>query len=329
MFYAMHMILLVVNMISLAITISLDFSRQFKVKMENEYGNMMSTYGDAGKADIDWQHGRILQCWGCMDLMFKNWGGKYPHRIAKDVAYAAARKHCQPKWGHLKKFHRVLKSMENTLTNRNVSKTDFVNSVKATLYATNDSSSCFLSNANTTTTTDAQVTFRGNTHTVPAWQKIAEDEPMALKWVWRAKNIDDALLGKVNVSAYTLNDQKRATDDSSDYPWHITRLVLDQNDPVWSDDMPLRINGTSHTTFKAPLRSDPIVVDLQGMGGTWQSITGECGSLLKEVEKAIMMLCLLYEVESCSIDISKKIFGPTSCRDMVKRLTVDAVCEDF
>ncbi|XP_072071674.1 beta-galactosidase-like [Arachis hypogaea] len=61
----------------------------------------------------------------------------------------------QPKWGHLKELHRVLKSMEESLTNGN-----------ATVYASNKSSSCFLTNANTTT--DATVSFRGRTYAVPA-----------------------------------------------------------------------------------------------------------------------------------------------------------------
>ncbi|KAL1359541.1 hypothetical protein AAHE18_04G115000 [Arachis hypogaea] len=73
----------------------------------------------------------------------------------------------QPKWGHLKELHRVLKSMEESLTNGNVFQIDFGNSVTATVYASNKSSSCFLTNANTTT--DATVSFRGRTYAVPAW----------------------------------------------------------------------------------------------------------------------------------------------------------------
>ncbi|XP_020976439.1 beta-galactosidase-like [Arachis ipaensis] len=72
----------------------------------------------------------------------------------------------QPKWGHLKELHRVLKSMEESLTNGNVSQIDFGNSITATVYASNKSSSCFLTNANTTT--DATVSFRGRTYAVPA-----------------------------------------------------------------------------------------------------------------------------------------------------------------
>ncbi|RDY03088.1 hypothetical protein CR513_13361, partial [Mucuna pruriens] len=325
-------------------------------KIENEYGNVMSVYGDAGKAYIDWcanmaesfnigvpwimcqqsdaPQPMINTCngWYCHDFepnnrnspkmwtenwvgWFKSWGGRYPHRTAEDVAYSVARffqtggtfqnyymyhggtnfgrtsggpyitttydydapldeygNIAQPKWGHLKELHRVLKSMENSLTNGIVSETDLGNYVKATVYATNDSSGCFLTNTNTTA--DATVTFRGNKFTVPAWsvsllpdcktedyntakvnvqttlmvkgKNKAEDEPTALKWVWIAENIDDGLLGKGNFSANRLIDQKRVAADATDYLWYMTRLDLGQNDPVWSDDMSLRINGTGH-----------------------------------------------------------------------------------
>ncbi|XP_020203058.1 beta-galactosidase 15 [Cajanus cajan] len=328
-------------------------------QIENEYGNVMSTYGDAGKAYIDWcanmaesfnigvpwimcqqsnaPQPMINTCngWYCHDFKpnnanspkmwtenwvgwFKNWGSRDPHRTAEDVAYAVARFYqtggtfqnyymyhggtnfgrtaggpyitttydydapldeygniAQPKWGHLKELHLVLKSMENSLTNGNVSETDLGNSVKATIYATKDSSSCFLTNTNTTS--DATVTFRGNKYNVPAWSvsllpdcrteeyntaKVnvqtslmvkgktkAEDEPTALKWVWRAENIDDALLGKGNFSANILIDQKRAAADDSDYLWYMTRLDLNQSDPIWSDDISLRISGTGHAIY--------------------------------------------------------------------------------
>ncbi|XP_027331397.1 beta-galactosidase 7-like [Abrus precatorius] len=322
--------------------------------IENEYGNVISNYGAAGKAYINWcasmaeslnigvpwimcqepdaPQPMINTCngWYCDDFepnnpnspkmwtenwvgWFKSWGGKDPHRTAQDVAYAVAKffqtggtfqnyymyhggtnfgrtaggpyitttydydapldeygNIAQPKWGHLKELHRVLKSMEESLTNGNVSETDFGNSVKATVYATNESSSCFLSNSNTTT--DATLTFRGKNYSVPAWsvsllpdceneeyntakvnvqtslmvkvKNEAEDEPEALKWTWRPENIDDALLGKVNVSANRLIDQKDVTNDASDYLWYITRVHLKQDDPVWSDNMSLRINGS-------------------------------------------------------------------------------------
>ncbi|KAK7388278.1 hypothetical protein VNO78_23091 [Psophocarpus tetragonolobus] len=322
-------------------------------QIENEYGNVISHYGDAGKAYINWcanmaeslkvgvpwimcqeadaPQPMINTCngWYCDNFepnnpnspkmwtenwvgWFKNWGGKDPHRTAEDVAYAVARffqtggtfqnyymyhggtnfgrtaggpyitttydydapldeygNIAQPKWGHLKELHTVLKSMEETLTNGNVSETDFGNSFKATIYATNGSSSCFLSNTNTTT--DAFLTFRGRNYTVPAWSvsllpdcqheeyntakvnvqtslmaKNKTEEPIALKWIWRSENIDDALHGKSNVSANRLFDQKHKANDASDYLWYMTKIHVKHDDPVWSENMTLRINASGH-----------------------------------------------------------------------------------
>ncbi|KAJ7979214.1 Beta-galactosidase [Quillaja saponaria] len=323
-------------------------------QIENEYGNVMSVYGDAGKAYIDWcakmagsfntgvpwimcqqsdaPEPMINTCngWYCDSFTpnnpnspkmwtenwtgwFKNWGGTDPHRTAEDVAFAVARffqtggtfqnyymyhggtnfgrtaggpyittsydydapldeygNLAQPKWGHLKQLHEVLKSMETTLTHGNISNIDLGNSVTATVYATSESSSCFLGNANTTT--DASIGFQGSQHTVPAWsvsilpdckneayntakvntqtsvmvKKANKEEQKPLNWVWRTENIDHLLLGKGHVFANQLIDQKRATSDMSDYLWYMTSVDLKEDDPLWSDNMTLRINGTGH-----------------------------------------------------------------------------------
>ncbi|KAF7801334.1 beta-galactosidase 15-like [Senna tora] len=298
-------------------------------QIENEYGNVMAPYGDAGKAYIDW----CAKMAGSLDIGVPwimcqqsdapppmNWGGRQPHRTPEDIAYAVARFYqtggtfqnyymyhggtnfgrtaggpyittsydydapldeygniAQPKWGHLKQLHKTLKSMEKSLTYGNVSQIDLGNSVNATVYATNESSSCFLSNTNTSS--DATVTFRGKQFTVPAWSvsllpdcqneqyntaKVnvqtsvmvhrpnkAEEQPKSLKWVWKAENINDALHAKSHflLSANTLFDQKFVTSDSTDYLWYITKLHLDKKDPIWSDDMSLRINGCGHVIY--------------------------------------------------------------------------------
>ncbi|KAK3034526.1 hypothetical protein RJ639_032515 [Escallonia herrerae] len=323
-------------------------------QIENEYGNIMAPYGDAGKAYVDWcgkmaesldigvpwimcqqpdtPEPLIQTCNGfyCDDYepakpntpkmwtenwtgWFKNWGGQDPHRTAEDVAFAVARffqtggtlqnyymyhggtnfgriaggpyitttydydapldeygNFAQPKYGHLKELHNVLFSMEKVLTHGNVTNTDFGNSVSATVYQTDEGSSCFFSNANTTT--DATLSFQGSEYIVPAWSvsilpdcktevyntaKVntqtsvtvkksneAESEPTSLKWVWRPENIDDAAVqGKGEISASQLVDQK-VTNDVSDYLWYMTSVNLDKNDPIWSENMTIRINGT-------------------------------------------------------------------------------------
>ncbi|KAF3439717.1 hypothetical protein FNV43_RR17995 [Rhamnella rubrinervis] len=326
-------------------------------QIENEYGNVISSYGDAGKAYRDWCANMAeslnvgvpwIMCqesdapqpiintcngWYCDQFTpnnpnspkmwtenwtgwFKSWGTKDPHRTAEDVAYAVARffqtggtfqnyymyhggtnfgrtaggpyitttydydapldeygNLNQPKWGHLKQLHEVLKSMEFVLTHGNVNTTDYGNSVTATEYATNQSSSCFLSNANTST--DATITFQGNQYSIPAWsvsilpdcnaevfntakvntqtsvmEKIpnkAEEEPVSLNWVWRPENLDDTvLLGKGHLSANQLIDQK-AVNDASDYLWYMTSVNLKEDDPIWAtDNMTLRVNVSGH-----------------------------------------------------------------------------------
>ncbi|KAL2227770.1 beta-galactosidase 15-like [Sesamum indicum] len=178
----------------------------------------------------------------------------------------------QPKYGHLKQLHDVLHSIEKTLTYGNVSSTDYGNSVTATVYSTNDQQTCFFGNANTTA--DATVTYQGAKYNVPAWSvsilpdckkevfntakvntqtsmmvKVsnkAEDEPMALKWTWMSESLHKTLVhGKGEVSASHLLDQKVAN-DVSDYMWYMTSLHLGKDDPVWSDEMRIRINGTGH-----------------------------------------------------------------------------------
>lgn len=207
-------------------------------QIENEYGNVMSVYGDAGKSYINWcadmaeslnvgvpwimcqqsdaPEPMINTCngWYCDNFTpnnpnspkmwtenwtgwFKSWGGKDPHRTAEDLAFSVARFFqfggtfqnyymvripCylnslfgglvllmaaaaflqyhggtnfdrmaggpyittsydydapldeygnlnQPKYGHLKQLHAVLKSIEKSLVNGNITTTDLGDSV--------------------------------------------------------------------------------------------------------------------------------------------------------------------------------------------------------
>ncbi|PKA48099.1 Beta-galactosidase 15 [Apostasia shenzhenica] len=204
-------------------------------QIENEYGNIQSPYGDAGKQYIQWcaelaesydvgvpwimcqqpdaPQPMIDTCNGfyCDSFQpnnssspkmwtenwtgwFKAWDKPDPHRLAEDVAYSVARffqsngtfqnyymyhggtnfgrtsggpyitttydydapldeygNIRQPKWGHLKELHQVVKRMENTL---NFSGNGVV-------------PGCFL--ANTNTTTDASFEIEGTTYFLPAW----------------------------------------------------------------------------------------------------------------------------------------------------------------
>ncbi|XP_011660030.1 beta-galactosidase 15 isoform X2 [Cucumis sativus] len=179
----------------------------------------------------------------------------------------------QPKFGHLKQLHAALKSIEKALVSGNVTTTDLTDSVSITEYATDKGKSCFFSNINETT--DALVNYLGKDFNVPAWsvsilpdcqeevyntakvntqtsvmvkkENKAENEPEVLEWMWRPENIDNtARLGKGQVTANKLIDQKDAANDASDYLWYMTSVNLKKKDPIWSNEMTLRINVSGH-----------------------------------------------------------------------------------
>ncbi|KAI3996224.1 hypothetical protein MKX01_026692 [Papaver californicum] len=337
------------------ITLIVDMAKKEKLfAIENEYGNVISSYGDAGKSYINWcstmaesldigvpwimcqesdaPEPMINTCngWYCDSFTptnpntpkmwtenwtgwFKNWGGKHPHRTAEDVAFSVARffqrggtfqnyymyhggtnfgrtaggpyisttydydapldefgNLNQPKWGHLKELHQVLKSMEKTLTYGEISNTDFNNSVSVTKYSFNGISSCFFSNANGTT--DAEVSFEGTQLIVPAWSvsvlldcknedyntakvnaqtslmEKKEEAQSGFNWVWRPENTKEtAVLGKGSFSADQLLEQKTATNDVSDYLWYMTSVDMNEQDLIsYRDEILLRVNTSGH-----------------------------------------------------------------------------------
>ncbi|WZY97136.1 hypothetical protein YC2023_069465 [Brassica napus] len=294
-------------------------------QIENEYGNVMGPYGEAGKTYIKWCANMAqaldvgvpwIMCQQNDAPQPMQWGGKNPHRTTEDVAYSVAKffqrggtfnnyymyhggtnfdrtaggpyittsydydapldeygNLNQPKYGHLKKLHDVLHSMEKTLTYGNISTIDFGKSASATIYTTGEGSSCFFGNGNENS--DAKISFQGKSYVVPAWSvtilpdckteayntaKIttqtsmmvkkpneAEDDPSTLKWSWRPENMDDFLLkGKGESTKTQLVDQKVVSNDQSDYLWYMTIVKFRKRDLVLGKNMTLRINSTAH-----------------------------------------------------------------------------------
>ncbi|KAL2897721.1 Beta-galactosidase 7 [Bienertia sinuspersici] len=304
-------------------------------QIENEYDNVISSYGDAGKLYVNWCANMAvsqnigvpwIMClqkeapqpiintcngWYCHDFTpnnpnspkmwtenwtgwFKNWGGKLPHRTAEDISYAVARffqtggtvqnyymfvtgfvirNLNQPKWGHLKQLHSILHSIEKVLTYGDVVTNDMDNSVTVTIYTNNNSSSCFISNANSTS--DATVTWGGHNFSVPAWSvsilpdcknemyntaKVnaqtsimtrksneANQESSSLKWSWTKEKFNKIVKhGKGQFAKDFLLEQKAATNDTSDYLWYMTSVNLDADDIIWSDDMRICVNTSAH-----------------------------------------------------------------------------------
>ncbi|XVF88934.1 hypothetical protein PTKIN_Ptkin19aG0090900 [Pterospermum kingtungense] len=169
----------------------------------------------------------------------------------------------QPKWGHLKQLHDVLHTMEYTLTYGVVNHTDYGNGVWATIYQTNEKSSCFLSNVNNKT--NAKLNFRGLDYFIPTWSvSILPDceeevyntakvyaqtsnyvkkpnQPTSLKWEWRPENIESTVVqGKGDVSAKEIFDQKDIANDVSDYLWYMTSFELGNDDPMLNETVLLR-----------------------------------------------------------------------------------------
>ncbi|CAI9761110.1 unnamed protein product [Fraxinus pennsylvanica] len=179
---------------------------------------------------------------------FKNWGGLDPHRTAEDVAFSVARFY--QKGGAVQNYY-----MYHGGTN--------FGRTAGGPYIT------------TTYDYDAPLNEYGVEYNVPAWSvsiipdckteiynmdrlntwtnlmvkkpNEAEDEPASLKWSWRPEiNLEQTIVrGKGQISTNMIVDQKVAN-DVSDYLWYMTSLNLDKDDPIWTEDMSIRINATGH-----------------------------------------------------------------------------------
>ncbi|CAM8981567.1 unnamed protein product [Rhodiola kirilowii] len=348
---------LIVNMVKKENLFASQGGNIVLAQIENEYGNVMKSYGDAGKAYIDWcakmadshnigvpwimcqQPGppepMLETCngWYCDQYTpknagtpkmwtenwtgwFKNWGAPDPKRTAEDLAFAVARffqtggtlqnyymyhggtnfgrtsggpyittsydydapldeygNLNQPKYGHLTELHNILFSIQDSLTYGNVSNTDLGNSVTVTVYSTEKTASCFISNSNASN--DANVTFQGKQYNVPAWSvsilpdckteayntaKVntqtsvivkkpndAEEEPASLVWQWKPENASDAILNGIgDYTAKQILEQKAAGNDQSDYVWYMTTVDLEMTDLVGSFNTSISVNDTGH-----------------------------------------------------------------------------------
>uniref|UniRef100_A0A368UHP8 beta-galactosidase n=1 Tax=Glycine max TaxID=3847 RepID=A0A368UHP8_SOYBN len=179
----------------------------------------------------------------------------------------------QPKWGHLKLLHELLKSMEDVLTQGTTNHTDYGNLLTLILCSLLlDLFACFIGNANSSN--DATIMFQSTQYIVPAWSvsilpswvnevyntaKINaqtsimvmkdsksdnEEEPHStLNWQWmhepHVQLKDGQVLGLVSRKAAQLLDQKVVTNDTSDYLWYITS----ESDCIWSK---LRLSTNGH-----------------------------------------------------------------------------------
>ncbi|KAL9407198.1 hypothetical protein Peur_004170 [Populus x canadensis] len=220
--------------------------------IENEYGNVMSSYGEEGKAYMNWCANMAqsldigvpwLMCQqdDAPEPMYhggtnfgRSAGGPY---ITTSYDYDAPLDEYgnlkQPKWGHLKQLHDLLHSMEDILTTGNVSSVDLGDdSVQGTIYSNEGGSSCFL--ANVDQGSDKTFNFQGINYTVPAWSvSILPD----------CHNVSYNT-AKGDVTTNQILDQKEAANDLSDYLFYMTSVNLKKDDPVWSYNMTLRVKSS-------------------------------------------------------------------------------------
>ncbi|KAL2331072.1 hypothetical protein Fmac_018653 [Flemingia macrophylla] len=329
-------------------------------QIENEYGNIMWGYGDAGKSYIKWcAQMAVAQNIGVPWIMcqqqdapqpmmntcngyycdnfqpnnpkspkmftenwigwFQKWGERVPYSSAEDSAFSVA---ClfqnggvlnnyymyhggtnfgrtaggpyittsydydapldeygnlnQPKWGHLKQLHAVIKLGEKILTNGTRSDKDLGNAVTLTTY-TGDSGArfCFLSNTNSNADASVDLKHDGK-YSVPAWSVTILDG--CNKEVFNTAKVNSQTSGSLD--ANQLLEQKELTFDASDYLWYMTNVDINDTS-IWSNAT-LRVDTMGHTLhayvnrskpmtwykadFEALYGTNPVVVDLQGLG---------------------------------------------------------------
>ncbi|KAH7664349.1 Beta-galactosidase protein [Dioscorea alata] len=175
----------------------------------------------------------------------------------------------QPKWGHLKELHAVLKSMEKALVYGNYNSKQLENGVQITEYTGKGiTPGCFISNSNTTL--DATVEYHGHNYFVPASsvsilpeckeevyntakvntqtsvmvkrRSQVENEPEGLSWSWRPEAMTSTLKGALgSFRDHKLLDQILATDDKSDYLWYMNTF-----DHPMDMDMTLQVATQGH-----------------------------------------------------------------------------------
>ncbi|KAG6595196.1 Beta-galactosidase 7, partial [Cucurbita argyrosperma subsp. sororia] len=215
-------------------------------EIENEYGNIKGSYGQAGNEYVKW----------CADLAL-SYNLSIPWIMCQEDDAP------QPI------------SMEEVLTYGEVNHTEYGHLTTATSYTYKGKSSCFFGNAENG---DRDITYGNRTYKVRGWsvsilpdcktevyntaevntqttiwEKVSSQvgnfkEPM--QWQWRDEKIEFVSReGEVADTAMTANrllDQKVLTNDSSDYLWYITSFHLSGSDPLFGKNVTLRIKTSGH-----------------------------------------------------------------------------------
>ncbi|KAK7311282.1 hypothetical protein RJT34_09315 [Clitoria ternatea] len=175
----------------------------------------------------------------------------------------------QPKFGHLRILHGLIKSKEKILTQGSSNHTNYGSMVTVTVYSYAGKSICFIGNAHQSR--DATITFRNNEYTIPAWSisilpncsseayntakvntqtsimvKKDNDEEYTLNWQWRQEPFiqmkDNQIIGNISLTAPKLLDQKLVTNDTTDY----LCVDIEEGDPIWFKNVTIRVHTKGH-----------------------------------------------------------------------------------
>ncbi|KAG9443677.1 hypothetical protein H6P81_015017 [Aristolochia fimbriata] len=174
----------------------------------------------------------------------------------------------QPKWGHLKRLHSALKSMEKVLVNGDNATTNFQDGVWVNKFTSNGDSGCFIVNKNND---DAKVEYEGNTYYVPGWSvSLLPDckneayntakvytqtsimvpttvvDSSKLTWEWWSERTRDMLRGKGTFSRKGLAEQLMTSGDASDYLWYMSTIKFGKADLKHKNSFLLSVNTTGH-----------------------------------------------------------------------------------
>ncbi|XP_043696444.1 beta-galactosidase 7-like [Telopea speciosissima] len=212
----------------------------------------------------------------------------------------------QPKWGHLKRLHEVIKSAEKILVQQLVTHKDIESNVVLSTFINNSTgnSICFLSNVNNNK--DVIVDLQNNgKYFLPAWSvsilvncnkevyntakvstqislKTKKPSNVELSWVWKAEPLKDTLKGMGTFTATKLLEQKATTIDASDYQWYMTRVDIDASFPK---NATLRVNTTGHVLH--------VYVNKKRIGSDWRSGGGFVFEKPVNLKKGVNLISLL------------------------------------
>ncbi|KAL0291329.1 UNVERIFIED_CONTAM: Beta-galactosidase [Sesamum calycinum] len=231
-------------------------------QIENEYGNVIGSYGNDGKSYMYWcanfaetlgigvpwimcqESDAPLSMINTCNGWYKNWG-KDPHRTPEDLAFAVARffqyggtlqnyymYHGGTNFGRTAGGPYITTSYDYDAPSMNMS----------TVFEYNGTRVCFLGNANNR---DAiRIDFEGKSYTTPAWlilrRLVAKKLPVEaapkrhydLEWLWRSEHIEHLKTSvensvlKVLLMPINCWNQKLVANDTSDYLWYMTSITL-------------------------------------------------------------------------------------------------------